>query len=34
MKYVGQFLGQNTAQTRRDILDGKIILDKELKLKD
>ena len=30
MKYVGQFLGQNTAKTRKDIEKGDIILDSTL----
>ena len=30
MKYVGQFLGQNTAKTRRDIKDEVIIVDYDL----
>jgi len=30
MKYVGQFLGQNTAKTRKDIKNGDIILDDSL----
>ena len=30
MKYVGQFLGQNTAKTRRDIKDEVILVDYDL----
>ena len=30
MKYVGQFLGQNTAKTRKDIKDEVILLDYDL----
>lgn len=30
MKYVGQFLGQNTANTRRDIKDEVILVDYDL----
>ena len=30
MKYVGQFLGQNTAKTRRDIKDEVILMDYDL----
>ena len=30
MKYVGQFLGQSTAKTRRDIEDGVILVDYDL----
>ena len=30
MKYVGQFLGQNTTKTRKDITDGVILVDYNL----
>ena len=30
MKYVGQFLGQNTAKTRKDIKDEVILMDYDL----
>ena len=30
MKYVGQFLGQNTAKTRKDIADEVILVDYDL----
>ena len=30
MKYVGQFLGQNTAKTRKDITDEVILVDYDL----
>ena len=30
MKYVGQFLGQNTAKTRKDITDGVILVGYDL----
>ena len=32
MKYVGQFLGQNTAKTRRDIKDEVILVDCDLSI--
>ena len=32
MKYVGPFLGQNTAKTRKDIKDGVILVDCDLSI--
>ena len=32
MKYVGQFLGQNTAKTRKDIKDEVILVDYDLSI--
>ena len=32
MKYVGQFLGQNTAKTRKDIKDEVILVDYDLSM--
>ena len=32
MKYVGQFLGQNTAKTRKDIKDKIILVDYDLRI--
>ena len=32
MKYVGQFLGQNTAKTRKDIKDEVILMDYDLSI--